>query len=110
MQTLNELARQEYESIQFYFGKICEVTAHAAKNDEKEVGAQGIEFWTSLAEEELRRKNKRGSVNDYIMQCHAQLIELLVECTTKLSIEEEDDDSDEWGVALSAGCCLDKVA
>jgi len=67
MQTLNEIARQEYESIEFYFPKICDVTAKAAKNDEKDVGAQGIEFWTSLAEEEIRRKQLNGLVKNYIL-------------------------------------------
>lgn len=39
MQTLVELGRQEYDSVEFYFQKICEVTANAAKNDEEKVGA-----------------------------------------------------------------------
>jgi importin subunit beta-1 len=45
------------------------------------VGAQGIEFWTSLAEEELKRKRKNGLVKGYIQQCHNELVELLVTCT-----------------------------
>lgn len=39
MQTLVEIARQEYESIEFYFQKIAEVTAKAATSDEQKVGA-----------------------------------------------------------------------
>lgn len=42
------------------------MTANAAKLDEQSVGAQGIEFWTSLAEEELKRKRKNGLVKGYI--------------------------------------------
>jgi hypothetical protein len=42
------------------------VTANAAKDDDEKVGAQGIEFWTSLAEEELRRRNIGGYVKNYI--------------------------------------------
>jgi hypothetical protein len=45
------------------------------------VGAQGIEFWTTLAEEELRRKKKKLVVKNYIAQCHEQLLVLLLECT-----------------------------
>ncbi len=70
MQTLVEIGRQEYESIEFYFPTICTVTAAAAKNDEQSVGAQGIEFWTSLAEEELSRKKKNGNMKGYIAQCN----------------------------------------
>lgn len=55
MQTIVEIGRQEYDSIQYYFQNICEVTANAAKSDIEKVGAQGIEFWTSLAEEEYAR-------------------------------------------------------
>jgi hypothetical protein len=66
MQTLVEIGRQEYEAIQYYFAKICEVTANAAKSDDEKVGAQGIEFWTSLAEEEQRRKKVGGHVVGYI--------------------------------------------
>jgi importin subunit beta-1 len=110
LQTLVEIGRLEYESIQFYFQKVCEVTARAARSAEENVGAQGIEFWTSLAEEEMKRKKSGKEVKGYIMQCHTDLIQLLMECTLRLNIHDEDDDNDEWGVALSAGCCLDKVA
>jgi hypothetical protein len=34
MQTLVDISKQEYESIEFYFPKICEVTAVAARTDE----------------------------------------------------------------------------
>ena len=39
MQTLVEIGRQEYESVEFYFAEICEVTAKAAKSDVEKVGA-----------------------------------------------------------------------
>jgi len=39
MQTLNEVGRQEYEAIEYYFAEICKVTAYAAKSDEQSVGA-----------------------------------------------------------------------
>ena len=58
MQCLVELGRQEYEYIKFYFATIADVTAKAARTDDYKVGAQGIEFWTSLAEEEIYRQRK----------------------------------------------------
>lgn len=39
MMTLVEVGKQEYESIEFYFPKICEITAIAARNDDQTVGA-----------------------------------------------------------------------
>jgi hypothetical protein len=66
MQILVEVGRQEYEYVKYYFQKICEVTALAAKSDSEKLGAQGIEFWTSLAEEESHRIKKNAFVNNYI--------------------------------------------
>lgn len=39
MQTLVEIARQEYESVEFYFNSIAEITGLAAKGAEEKVGA-----------------------------------------------------------------------
>jgi len=44
------------------------------------LGAQGIEFWTSLAEEEHARMKKNAYVHGYIGLCSSQLIQLLLEC------------------------------
>jgi hypothetical protein len=66
MQTLVEIGRQEYESIEFYFTKVCELTALAARSKNDLLGAQGLEFWTSLAEEEIKRAKKGGFVKKYI--------------------------------------------
>ncbi len=80
MQTLVELGKQEYEYIEFYFSRICEVTSHCAKNDDEKVGAQGIEFWTSLAEEELSKLKKGLPCKNYIHQCYKELTDLLIVC------------------------------
>lgn len=64
-----EIGREEYESIQYYFNHICEATAKAARSDEEKVGALGIEFWTSLAEEEHSRIKKNAFVKNYIHEC-----------------------------------------
>ena len=46
----------------------------------------------------------------YIAQASTDLINLLVESIQRIVIEDEDEDADEWGVALSAGCCLGVVS
>lgn len=38
-----------------YLTRLYEITSNAALNDEDKIGAQAIEFWTSLAEEEYSR-------------------------------------------------------
>lgn len=80
MQILVEIARQQYESVEFFFSQVCDITANAARGPDEKVGTQGIEFWTSLAEEEYSRKTKGGVVKNYIIQCNNQLLSLLIEC------------------------------
>lgn len=110
MQTLVEIARQEYEAVEFFFDQLCAITAEAANGPDEKVGAQGIEFWTSLAEEEYSRFKKNGLVKGYINRCCSQLIGLLINCIQRVNIEDEDEEDEELGVALSAGCCLAAVA
>ena len=110
MQTLVEIARQEYDSVEFFFEQVCSVTVNAAKGDDEKLGAQGIEFWTSLAEEELSRRKKQLPIKDYIKKCSTMLIDLLISCIQRVTIENEDDEDDELGVALSSGCCLNAMA
>jgi len=37
-----------------------------AKNDQAEVGCQGIEFWTTIAEVEIARIEKQGQIHHFI--------------------------------------------
>ena len=111
MQSLVEIARQEYESVEFFFQQVCQITADCARGEDEKVGAQGLEFWTSIAEEEISRTRKgTGIVKNYIKQCCEQLLGLLIECIQRVNIEDEDEEDDELGVALSAGCCLAAVS
>jgi elongation factor P--beta-lysine ligase len=106
MQCLVEVGRQEYISVTHYFAKIAEVTSKAALHDEGKVGAQGIEFWTTLAEEELSRERKGAHVMNYIKNCKDDLIQLLLSGIKNVHIEDDDEDDEEWGVNMSSGCCL----
>ena len=56
LNSLQEVATQQYDSIEIYFKQICAVTASAANSDSDKVGAQAFEFWTTLAEDEQNRK------------------------------------------------------
>lgn len=44
------------------------------------------------------------------MRCSNELLNLLIECIQKVNIEDEDEEDDELGVALSSGCCLAAMA
>ena len=53
---------------------------------------------------------KRLNYKGYLSQCCYDLVNLLIECISRVNIDEEDDDDDELSVALSAGCCLAAIA
>ena len=67
MMCLVSVGVQEYESVGKYLEAISKLTEQTVANDESSVGAQAMEFWTSLAEEEYNRIQKNGQINNYIM-------------------------------------------
>ena len=57
--------------------QIREVTGQTAMNDDAKVGAQGIEFWTSLAEHEYERLSM-GQTSDNIIAANKEFLFQLV--------------------------------
>lgn len=110
MQILVELARLQYENIEFYFQKIAIATNFAANNDEQSVGAQGIEFWTTLTEEEIYREKKGLPIKNYIRNNCNDLVNLMLQNLSKVTIEDGDEDDDEVGVQMSSGVSLQKIS
>ncbi len=110
MQILVELARLQYENIELYFQKIAIATNFAANNDEQSVGAQGIEFWTTLTEEEIYREKKGLPIKNYIRNNCNDLVNLMLQNISKVTIEDGDEDDDEVGVQLSSGVSLQKIS
>jgi importin subunit beta-1 len=99
----------EYDSVEAYFQQICQTTAAAANSENDKVGAQAFEFWTTLAEEEQERVVKGLPSKNYMNLCKGELLELIFVGLLKINFEEDEDD-DEWGHALSAACCLQKMS
>ena len=106
---LREISTQEYEYVQYYFKKICEVTYICSKNDSPKVGAQSFEFWTTLIEDETERIEKNVACQHYVGSCKENLINMILGGLNIITFEE-DDDVEEWGHAMSAGICLQKLA
>lgn len=109
LQCLREITTQEYESIQYYFDKICAVTSTLAKHPSSKVGAQAYEYWTTLVEDETERTQKGVSCMGYVRSCADNLLDLILEGLCIINFDEDDDDED-WGHALSAACCLQKLS
>lgn len=88
----------QYDHIEFYFAQIAQATYQAANNDEAQVGLQGIEFWTSLTEEEISREKKQVPTKNYIRNSHADLISLMLQIIIKVTVEDDEEEDDETGV------------
>ena len=81
-----------------------------AERDSSSVGAQAIEFWTSLAEEEIYRCKHGQPVANYIDGIHDWLLQMMLTKIRNVEIEDDCEEDDEWGVHTSAGCCLQKLS
>ena len=74
LQCLREISTQEYESIQWYFPRLCAATARLAEHPASKVGAQAYEFWTTLVEDETERTTKSVLCMDYVAGCKDSLV------------------------------------
>ena len=80
LQILVEICKVYYEKVENYFVPLAHVTSTLAKNNQDKVGAQGIEVWTTIAEEEFERQSNGKLVKNYILREKENLIALLLEC------------------------------
>lgn len=87
MQTLVELAYEQYDHIGQYLEKIAMITAWCANNDDQSVGLQGIEFWTTLTESEISREKKQNPqkpARQWIRSNSKDLIQLVLQNIIKV--------------------------
>lgn len=109
LQCLREITTQEYDTMHFYFDQLGLATSTLAKHPASRVGAQAFEFWTTLVEDETERIQKNVTCLGYINSCYEHLLDLILEGLCIINFDEDDDDED-WGHALSAACCLQKLS
>jgi len=62
-----------------------------------------------MVEDETERTLKGVLCLGYIRSCTDSLIQLLLEGLCIINFDEDEDD-DDWGHALSAACCLQKLS
>lgn len=110
LQCLAEISTHEYEHLQHYFSKICQLTQAATRSPQPRVGALAYEFWTTLVEDETERKQKSAFCLDYVGQCKDDLIELVLQGLLLLQDDGDDMETDEQGPCMAAGNCLRALA
>jgi len=107
-----------YDKLAPYMQKLFNLTLEAIKKDEEQVALQGLEFWSTICDEEiylmeeaeeaaeLKIQPQRASQN-FIRGALKYLVPILTECLTK---QDDEPDEDTWNVAMAAGTCLSLVA
>jgi hypothetical protein len=81
MEVLVEIARHQYDYIGDYIETVKMYTHQAATLEDKpRVNAQGIEFWTTLAEVEKMRLKQGQSIGGYIQMYLTDNLELILKC------------------------------
>ncbi|XP_050439163.1 importin subunit beta-1-like [Adelges cooleyi] len=111
LQCLVKIVSLYYEHMEAYMTTLFPITLQAIKSDLDEVALQGIEFWSSVAEEEadiVYEGQCQDSPTEKKLMMYTEgalefIIPVLME---KLTNQEEGDDDDDWNPCKSAGVCI----
>lgn len=117
-----QIAYQYYDKLQNYMQTIFQLTFQTIRSDEEAVALQAIEFWSTLAEEEMELMDVAAELAEagrapppesacvgYVKAALEHLAPLLTETLTKQDEEVEIDD-DQWNLNMSGATCLTLVA
>lgn len=118
LECLVQIATLYYDYLSNYMQNIFNISLEAIQKGPDEVSLQGVEFWSTLCDEEIylaeefQEAQNDGRSPDRVSQHFIRgalkyLVPLLLEALTKQEDEREDDD---WNVATAAGACLVLVA
>lgn len=108
---LSCIASGYYDKLPAYMQDIFSLTQRTVKGDEEDVVLQALEFWCTVAEEELDRDGDGASTDadsvnhHFIKAALPHLVPLLLEQLTKQEEGQETDDG-VWNVSMAAGTCL----
>ncbi|XP_065052076.1 importin subunit beta-1-like [Rhopilema esculentum] len=115
LQCLVKIVSLYYDFMEAYMGPaLFRITVDAMRSEEDEISLQGIEFWSSLCDEEIDLSIEAAEAAEtntpperfshfYAKGALAHLVPILFNCLTK---QEEFDDEDDWNPSKAAGVCL----
>jgi len=115
LQCLVKIVSLYYEYMEAYMGPaLFTITIDAMKSGEDEIALQGIEFWSSVCDEEVDLAIEAAEAAEtnsqpesysrfYAKGAVSYLVPILLNCLTQ---QEEFDDEDDWNPSKAAGVCL----
>lgn len=114
---LVSICQRYYEHLPPYMNEIFRLSVQTIQKDEEEVSKLAVEFWCTLADEEIEVMEdieEQGAddslvIHYLIKQAFPTLVPLLLNQLTK---QEDDQELEEtaWTVAMAAGTCIDLIA
>lgn len=118
---LTEIAEQYYDKLPTFMVRIFKITLESIAKGPKEedLCKMAMEFWSTICDEEsaiaeeILYNQENGlpppeKVSQFYVKGALQyLVPLLTKC---LTVQEEDDDPDDYTIAMAAGICLNLVA
>lgn len=115
LQCLVKIMSLYYQYMEHYMGPaLFAITMEAMKSENDEVALQGIEFWSTVCDEEVdlaieaSDAQEEGRPPEHTSRFYAKgALQYLVPILTQmLAKQEEFDDDDEWNPCKAAGVCL----
>ena len=109
------VAEEYYEYLEGYISAIYDLTVKVLHGDDPQIGLQAIEFWSSICEEEIGRKEaiedgvQNVKYHQFIEKALGVLTPMLLEQLTKQE-EGQDEDENAWNLAMAGGTCLNLIA
>ncbi|CAI5440286.1 unnamed protein product [Caenorhabditis angaria] len=116
LQCLVRIMQLYYDYMLNYMANaLFQITLHAMRSEEAEVAMQGMEFWSTVAEEEfeltlvyeeeLERGNQayRNKSQRFVEQAASHYVPVLLNA---MAHHDDCDDEDDWTPSKAAGICL----
>jgi len=115
LQSLVKIVSIYYEHMESYMGPaLFAITVDAMKSEEDDVVLQGVEFWSSVCDEEIElsieasEAQENGTHPEHFSRFYAKgalqhLVPLLLAILTK---QEESDDDEDWSPHKASGVCI----
>lgn len=116
---LVKIAESYYDKLHEYISKIYELTERAIRNDIEPVAMQAIEFWSTVAEEEVTLIFEAEAARDAGTSPDRESKQFVVHALPFLSgpifdtLKKQEDDPLEdhsWNSATAAGACIELMA